>query len=254
MNPADSRTSPSRRLGRSLLVASALLCALSASASLNEQLTERREAGRAKMDDDTLATMDGATERLAQSGIVEQVKKVSSVAVDFTLPNHEGRPVNLFTELKKGPVVLIFYRGGWCPYCNMTLHAFQEIKEEVETLGAQMIAISPEPPDRALSTAEKNELGFQVLSDANNETARDYGLVFPLDAELVELYQKFGIPLIEKKDHPGTYELPLAATYIIDRDRIVIWKFAHADYTKRAEPADVLAILKDPPKYEPYLD
>ena len=102
---------------------------------------------------------------------------------DFTLKNAKGEEVNLSVLLKKGPVVLTWYRGGWCPYCNLALKQLQEELAQIKEQGAMLVALTPELPDHSLTTQEKNALEFEVLTDLHNEVARSYGLVFKLDPQ-----------------------------------------------------------------------
>ena len=144
--------------------------------------------------------------------------------------------------MKKGPVVLTWYRGGWCPYCNLPLHALQEELPSFKALGASLIAISPELPDNSISTAEKNNLGFEVLSDVRNAVAKKYGIVFKLIEPVAESYnQGFGL-----NEHNGdqSNELPLAACYIIDTNGEVTYSFLDADYRNRAEPSEITKALE----------
>ena len=140
-------------------------------------------------------------------------------------------------------MVINFYRGGWCPYCNVELREFQKVLPEIKELGATLIAISPELPDNSLSTKEKNELDFEVLSDQGNKVAKDFGLVFEMADELKKVYDKFGLD-IPKFNGDDSWEIPMPATYVIDSDGTVKFSFVDADYTVRAEPSDVIEALK----------
>lgn len=150
--------------------------------------------------------------------------KVGDKIADFTLPNALHKPVTLYDELKKGPVVITWYRGGWCPVCNLTLHELQEYLPEIQANGANLIAISPETPDESISFKEKNELKFEVLSDSKNTVAKQLGIID------------------EKKGRHG--EVPLPATIIVDKDGIVTYAFIPKNYRKRAEPEDIVSELK----------
>ena len=212
--------------------------------SLQVELEELYNGFAKKVPPDVLNTMLDATRRLVDSGIAENSLKVGAKAPDFNLPNPSGESVSLNALLEKGPVVLNFYRGGWCPYCNLELKAYKNRLPEIEELGASLVAISPQTPDNSLSTAEKNELEFQVLSDVGNKTADQFGLVFTLAEELHDLYKSFGLD-IPKFNGDDTWELPMPGTYVLDKDGTVKYAFADADYTKRAEPEDVISTLKD---------
>jgi len=212
-------------------------------ASLANQLKEQRSGFEQKMPAETVKTMTTATTELANSGIVDNSLKVGDRAPDFTLPDPTGTQVKLSTLLAEGPVVINFYRGQWCPYCNLEIRAFQQLLPEFQQVGAQVIAISPELPDQSLTLQEKHELAFPVLSDAGNTVASSYGLVFALAESLRPLYKGFGID-IAASNGDDTYELPVPATYVVDTSRTIRYAYAEADYTLRAEPADVLAAVK----------
>ena len=185
--------------------------------SLQIELEEMYNGFTQKVPPEVLNLMLDTTRRLVDSGIAEKSLKVGEKAPDFNLPNPNGESVNLHTLLEKGPVVLNFYRGGWCPYCNLELNAYQKHLPEIESLGASLVAISPQTPDSSLSTAEKNDLKFDVLSDEGNKTANEFGLVFELAPELHELYLKFGINIPESNGN-DSWEIPLPGTYVIDKD------------------------------------
>ncbi|NER84847.1 MAG: AhpC/TSA family protein, partial [Leptolyngbya sp. SIO1D8] len=141
------------------------------------------------------AAMQQATEELEKSGIVNQALTVGDVIPQIELPNAVGDLISVPLLLGQGPVVISFYRGGWCPYCNLELRALQQVLPEIQGLGAQLVAISPETPDSSLSTQEKNGLSFQVLSDVGNQIAQAFGLVFTLPETLRPIYQGFGIDI-----------------------------------------------------------
>ncbi|MGC8514105.1 MAG: peroxiredoxin-like family protein [Acidimicrobiales bacterium] len=191
---------------------------------------------------EALAVIDRATAEVASSGIAGSSLGVGATAPDFDLPDATGTKVSLSTLLAKGPVVLAFYRGGWCPYCSTELRALQAKLPEIEAAGATLVAVSPQTPDTSLSTAEKLDLAFPVLSDAGNQVAESFGLVFTLPEALREVYSGFGIDL-PAANGDDRFSLPIPATYVLRADGTVAWRFADADYTKRAEPDDVLAAL-----------
>ncbi|MDJ0714305.1 MAG: peroxiredoxin-like family protein [Prochloraceae cyanobacterium] len=186
--------------------------------------------------------MDKATEDLVKSGIADRSLKVGDRVSEFTLTNAIGKEITLRSLLAEGPVVISFYRGQWCPYCNLELRALQKALPEIIANGASLVAISPQTPDNSLSTAEKNELTFEVLRDVGNKVAREFGLVFTLPEELRPIYEGFGVDLLA---HNGdkTFELPLPATYVVAADGKVISAFVDPDYTKRLEPEEIVAAL-----------
>lgn len=211
--------------------------------SLTRDLIDLRHQLRAKQPDNIKAVMDKATVDLANSGIGDRALKVGEIAPNFTLPNAVGKDIELQSLLNAGPAVIAFYRGQWCPYCNLELRGLQQSLPELEKLGAKLVAISPQTPDNSLSTVEKNELTFEVLSDVGNRVAREFGLVFILPEELRPIYEGFGIDF---PAHNGdeTFELPIPATYVIAPDGNVIHAFVNADYTQRLDPEEIVAALK----------
>lgn len=210
--------------------------------SLQEQLNERKAAFRARTPEDLAQMMAEGNRKVAESGVVERAKQVGDTAPDFTLKDATGQPVSLASLLEKGPVVLLWYRGGWCPYCNLTLHAYQEHLDAIEAAGASLVALTPEVPDQTLSTAEKNELEFVVLSDVGNKVAKEYGVVFELPPEIHEFYQSRFDLHAYNGDDSGT--LPLSATYVIAPNGKITYAFLDVDYTKRADPVEVVEEVK----------
>ena len=164
------------------------------------------------------------------------------IAPDFSLPNANHQEITLTKELKKGTVVVTFYRGGWCPFCNLQLRAYQQILDRIQSLGASLIAISPELPDNSLSTQEKNELQFEVLSDRENLVAQEYGLVFTTPEAHQKAHLDLDIPLPEINGD-DSWKIPITATYIIDRNRTIAWSHTNPNYRQRAEPEEILQAL-----------
>jgi peroxiredoxin len=174
---------------------------------------------------------------------LQDVLTVGDRASDFTLPDSRGRPVSLSGVLAAGPAIVTFYRGGWCPYCNIQLRAYQNALPEIAALGGQIIAISPQLPDASLSVAENNALEFPVLSDAGNRVARSFGLVYALAEELRVALRSNNkaLPVINGDD---SWELPLPATFVIAQDGRVALAYVDIDYRRRLEPEDIIAALR----------
>jgi peroxiredoxin len=210
--------------------------------NLTEQLQAHANNSKSKLPKEALDTMQSAINELESSLILDTASKTGDQFPDISLPNATGKQINLSEILKQNRVVLTFYRGGWCPYCNLELRAFQNVLPEIEAKGAKLIAISPETPDNSLSTTEKNNLSFEVLSDTNNNVAKALGLVFKLPKSLQALYTSFGIDLNESQDNTHQ-ELPIAATYIIEQDGNISYDFLSEDYKLRANPNEVIAAL-----------
>lgn len=201
---------------------------------------------------DSRAVLNRSIEVVAEAQTVDGAKTVGDIAPDFNLADHNGNATSLSRLLERGPVVVTFYRGGWCPYCNLQLRALQAVLPEMESLGAMLVAISPQAPDNSLHTAEKAELSFPVLSDPDAAVGRAYGLVFTLDADAQQLYTKMGNDLT-RINGTDTWELPIPATYVIGTDGNIRFAVADPDYRKRAEPTDVLEALRrlQPPSGPP---
>ncbi|MEU6550489.1 peroxiredoxin-like family protein [Streptomyces sp. NPDC046915] len=191
--------------------------------------------------------MERAARELAASGQSERALSAGAQAPRFSLPSAAGRTVALDELLAGGPVVLTFYRGAWCPYCNLALRALQQHHDAITARGARLVAVSPQIPDESLTLAEKHELAFDVLSDIGSDTAKQYGLAFDLSDELAAVYDEFGFDL-QRVNGGHARTLPLPATYVIGPDGIIRWAFVDTDYTKRAEPADILAALDAGPR------
>ncbi len=170
------------------------------------------------------------------------IRRAGETAPLFALTDHRGNTVALDDLLRAGPVVLTFYRGAWCPYCNLQLREYQAMLPALERLGAKLVAVSPQTPDHSLSFAQKNELAFPVLSDPHNQVARTYGLVFKVAPELVETYKAVGSDLV-KYNGDDSWELPAPGTFVIGSDGKIVLAFVDGDYTRRLEPSAILEAL-----------
>ena len=189
------------------------------------------------------ASADADTARLVSEGIDQKAIHVGERAPDFELPDQSGRYIQLARQLKLGPVIISFYRGGWCPYCNLELRALQQIMPKIEEHHATVLAISPQLPDHSLTTADKNSLLFPVLSDRGNKVARKFGLVFSLSDFVRPTYEAINVHLPELNGDES-YELPLPGTFVLDKEGIIRAAFVNADYKTRMEPELILNSLK----------
>ena len=211
------------------------------STPLQDLLDEKREKFNQTANPEKKRIYAEGIESVKLSGITKSALQVGEKAYDFTLQNAQGNMVTLYEELKKGPVILTWYRGGWCPYCNITLHYLQQELPNFKAEGAQLIALTPEHPDSSLSTIEKNALQFEVLSDLHNDVARKYGVVFKLTDDVAKAYQEsFDLHAYNGDE---TDDLPMAATYVIDQQGFIRYAFLHEDYRNRAEPTEILKAL-----------
>jgi peroxiredoxin len=215
---------------------------MQANPSLSEQLAAYKAGFVQRAAPQRVAMMEAATAGLRATGIEARALQVGAQAPELTLPDALDRQVRLADLWRQGPLVLIFYRGGWCPYCNLELRAWQQHLAALNSIGGQLVAVSPQTPDNSLSTAEKNELAFPVLSDSALQAATAFGVAFEMPPELIELYSSVGndLPVLNGN---GRWVLPVPATYVIDRDGRIVFAHVEADYRERAEPRDVLAAV-----------
>ena len=211
--------------------------------TLKQLLDERRATSAKNAPPARSAAFQRGVDQLIADGIAQNAVKEGDIAPDFQLPDARGIQVSLYERLSRGAVVLTFYRGGWCPYCNLQLRAYQAILPELQTLDTSLIAISPERPDDSLSTIEKNELDFDVLSDINGDAGRAYRVTFELSDELKAVYTEIGNDLA-KRNADGEWHLPLPATYVIAPDKRVTFAFVDADYRNRLEPTDIVTAVR----------
>ncbi len=192
---------------------------------------------------DTIQTLHSEMRKLIANGIAETSINVYSHFPDFALPDANGELLTLDNFLSQGPLVISFYRGAWCPYCNLEINALQKSLPEITKAGAQLIAISPQAPDKSLEQVSASQLTFEVLSDIENKLAKACGLVFTLPESLRPIYADWQIDI---PGHNGdeSFELPIPATYIIDTNGIIHYAFVNMDYTQRVEPNIIIEHLK----------
>lgn len=191
---------------------------------------------------DDMRVMKTAGEKLAKQ-LPEPGLKLGSTAPDFTLPNAYGKQVTLSHALKKGPVVLVFYRGAWCPFCNLHLHALQKSLPVFKNYNAQLITITPQKPDKSVMQLNKDKFEFEVLSDLDSTAMKAYNMLYKLDDELVRVYKKHGLD-VEDFNGKGRNVLPVPGTFIIDMKGIIRGVHADVNYKERMEPAAIIEILK----------
>lgn len=186
-----------------------------------------------------LATIDRAVDELKASGLAERALKAGDKAPGFELPDGDGTLWRSQDLLRHGPLVIIFYRGRWCAYCNAQLGALQQIHKQIAAAGASLAAISPQTQKHSYMTRDMHRLRFPVLSDAGNQVARKFGLVYRVSAEIQTMYESIMTKL------PGyngdqSWELPLPATYVVRADGIISYARADADWRRRPEPGEIL--------------
>lgn len=212
--------------------------------SLQTELNQLKEQNLKLIPDEVKAVMFADLKRMQDADMLTNAPKVGDKLISFALKSAVGTTRELTTLLQDGPVVITLYRGGWCPYCNLELKAYQNILPEIKKAGANLVAITPELPDESMTTSERHALEFEVLSDVNSDYIREIGLVFTVPKEIAELYKTLGID-IEKHNGLGQFDVPFAATLIIDTDGTVAYSFVDIDYTVRAEPEVIVAKLNE---------
>lgn len=191
----------------------------------------------------TMAPLTEADEVFYATGIPARAKRAGETAPDVTLPDASGKPVRLADMWSRGPLVIVFYRGGWCSYCNLQLRAWQREADTLVRLGATLVAISPQTPDNSADTAADNALAFTVLSDSELKAADGFGLAFTLHPDLVDYYGSVGtdIPVLNGN---GQWVLPVPATYVVDTHGSIRFAVIDQDIRKRIEPREVLAAIE----------
>lgn len=187
--------------------------------------------------------IERTTSELIASRFAEQALHAGEIAPDFALPNQHWRIVRLGKRLEQGPVVLFFFRGMWCPYCNLTLRAYSRLFDPLRAAGGSLMAISPQTPEVTEQTARLNGLEFDVLSDVGSEIAASFRVAFALPPALLQLYLEVGHALPEFNGADDGV-LPIPATFVIGREGIVQFAHVDADYRKRLEPAEALQIVR----------
>ena len=211
--------------------------------SLQQQTKAKVAEGRQK----NPAFMQKVDEIIAQSKSFQQgndALKLAQAAPQFSLPNANGQAISLADLLQKGPVIVTFYRGSWCPYCNLQLRALQARLSDINALGAQLVAISPQIPDGTMTQDEISNMDFEVLSDQDAKVAAQFGVAWQVPeflSEHMRVDRKLDLDAI---NNGNSKILPIPATFVINREGKVTWRFVDVDYRTRSEPDDIIDALK----------
>jgi peroxiredoxin len=213
------------------------------SVSIHDQSEKVKAAAAEQLPADVVEVFNKSVRDLLDKGVPENVVAVGDRLTPFTLSDATGAPVSLDQLVQNGPAVIVFYRGGWCPYCNLALRTYQrELLPELPTYGASLVAISPQTPDQSLSLVEKAELEFVVLSDPGNRVAKSVGIVFQQPEEVLDAQRKLGLDLAAVNAE-GSTELPRPTVLIVDKDLVVRFVDVQPDFTARTEVPDILHAL-----------
>jgi peroxiredoxin len=209
---------------------------------LQQQLDDLTTKLRSLVPAERLAAIDRAAEELVRSGLADRTLKAGDRAPGFELPDGDGMLWRSQELLRTGPLMIVFYRGRWCAYCNTQLLALQEIHQQIAAAGAALVAISPQTQKHSYMTRDMHKLRFPVLSDQGNHVARKFGLVYRVAPELQAMYEGIFTKLSGYNGDP-TWELPLPATYIVRPEGTISWARMDADWRKRPEPEEIVKAL-----------
>jgi peroxiredoxin len=207
---------------------------------LREVFAERKDAIARYVPADVQAVHDRAVAGLKAQGLAGCALKVGDKSPSFELPDHNGKLVSSADLLARRRLVLCFIRGRWCPFCVGQMEAMNYIAAEIEAAGASLVAVSPQKEKQAFFMHDQYKLAFPLLVDAQNGLARQFGLVYRVPEEQQTLYRSTFVNLPFANGDPS-WELPIPATYVIDRDSMILFGYANEDYTDRPEPLDILS-------------
>jgi peroxiredoxin len=207
-----------------------------------EIFAERQELIARYVPAETQAIHARAVASLKQQDLASKILPIGSTAPEFQLQDHDGKSVRSSDLLAKGRLVLCFIRGRWCPFCVGQMEAMNLVLPEIEQAGATLLAISPQTVRQSFFMRDQHNLRFLLLSDTGNNVARQFGLTYRVPDDQKAIYQRafVNLPLV---NGDNSWELPIPATYIIDRDGAVLYASANEDYTERPEPAEIVGFL-----------
>ncbi len=215
--------------------------------NLQKQIDEKKK--KMTITSDVVQTMKKGIEDLKSSGIVAKAIKTGQYIPPFYLSKRKGHEVSIKKLYRNAPLVLTFYRGGWCSYCKLELKEYERLRIDFEKAGAQIIAVGPDSYREIRKLKDKLRLGFDIYRDKDNAIAKKMGIAFKLDEGTTKLYKSFGINLARSQGNNNN-ELPMPGTYVINQRGQIIYAFIDPDYRKRAEPADVLKFVYEYKKEE----
>jgi peroxiredoxin len=213
------------------------------SRSLREILAERKELIAQYVPAEAQAIHTQAVAELKARHLAVNILQVGAKAPPFELQDHDGKIVSSSALLAKGRLVLCFIRGRWCPFCVGQMEAMNLVLPQIEQAGATLVAISPQTVKQSFFMHDQHKLRFPLLSDAGNQVARQFGLTYRVPTMQEGVYRRAFVNL-PFTNGDESWELPIPATYILDRDSTVLYASANEDYTERPEPADIVSLLQ----------
>jgi peroxiredoxin len=211
---------------------------------LREIFAERKESIARYVPADVQAIHTRTIAELKARGLADQALKVGARSPSFELPDHNGKIVSSSDLLGKGRLVLMFIRGRWCPFCVGQMEATSSIASQIAAAGASLVAVSPQTVKQAFFMHDQHKLAFALLVDAHNHLARQFGLVYRVPDEQQALYSRTFVNL-PFANGDSSWELPIPATYVIDRDGSILFASASEDYTERPEPSEILSVVEN---------
>ena len=211
--------------------------------TLNNELAEFWAEASKTMPREIVDKIDAGIAAMASGDTPFTPLAVGAAAPDFTLVNQHGSPKSLRAALSHGPVILFFYRGEWCPFCNLQLKRYQEAQSQFAEHGASLIAVTPEKPDHTLVLSEKHRIDFDILHDAEDAVAESFGVCLRIPKQHEEVLKRFGLSL-EERNGTANWTLPVPGVFVIDQNAVISAAFVDANYRRRAEPEQILAALE----------
>ncbi len=212
--------------------------------TLTNQLKEFRDATMNRMPQSIIQTFNDGIKEIKTNQLKENALQMGDTIPDFSLRAIDGNTIQLSDLHESEFLILNFYRGGWCPYCNMELRAYERLKKNFEELGVNIVAISAEISQLAAQTVQKNNISFPVLTDVDAQFMKKVGIVFKLNEKTKKDYVSFGMDFTQIHGNEN-YELPVPAIYVINKDMEIVFVHFEADYMTRIEPEQVLSIIKN---------
>ncbi|MEM1439409.1 MAG: peroxiredoxin-like family protein [Pseudomonadota bacterium] len=183
-----------------------------------------------------------STQELIDQGLADRALSVGDIVPEFTLLDADGNEVSSKAMLANGPLVLTFYRGNWCPYCNLELQALEDVLEDIRARGASLVAISQQSQKNSKISQRQNNLSFPIVTDQNGDIAEAFGLRWSLQPYLTEVFKMFQVDLPKIHDD-DKWTLPMPARYVIAQDGTIVYAEVNPDYTQRPEPSDLFPVL-----------